>query len=84
MIEEKERTGRVEEVAPGEGVGAPAEGQVVDIMALLKRSVDQVRGSRGAGAADDDEAQAEGASRPRPRSTAPAKRGGKGGRRKAA
>lgn len=84
VIEEKERTGRVEEVAPSEGVGAPAEGQVVDIMALLKRSVDQVRGSRGAGAADDDEAQAEGASRPLAKSTAPAKRGGKGGRRKAA
>ncbi len=84
VIEEKERTGRVEEVAPSEGVGAPAEGQVVDIMALLKRSVDQVRGSRGAGAEDDGEARAEGASRPPARSTAPAKRGGKGGRRKAA
>ncbi len=63
VIEEKERTGRVEEVAVAEGAGAPAEGQVVDIMALLKRSVDEVRGAgeREGGAGDGGEAAAAGA-----------------------
>jgi DNA end-binding protein Ku len=74
VIEEKERTGAVEAVAAGEP--AP-EGQVVDIMALLKRSVDQVREAGGPDAAAAD---GEGASGKK----APPKRGGKGGRRKAA
>jgi DNA end-binding protein Ku len=80
VIEEKERTGRVEEVAVVEGAGAPAEGQVVDIMALLKRSVDEVRGAgeREGGAGDGSEAAAASAKKASP------KRGGKGGRRKAA
>jgi len=78
VIEEKERTGSVEEVAVGEDEGAPAEGQVVDIMALLKRSVDQVRAAAGDAAEGDDGHEAAAAKK------APPKRGGKGGRRKAA
>ena len=75
VIDEKERTGSVEEVAVGEGAGAAAEGQVVDIMALLKRSVDQVRAAGGEAEGGDGREAAE---------KAPSKRGGKGGRRKAA
>ena len=74
VIDEKERTGAVEAVEAGEP--AP-EGQVVDIMALLKRSVDQVREASGP---DGGEAGGEGADE---KKAAP-KRGGKGGRRKAA
>jgi DNA end-binding protein Ku len=75
VIEEKERTGHVEAVA----VEPALEGQVVDIMALLKRSVDQVRGADGAG----ELAASAGGEEPE-RKKAPPKRGGKGGRRKAA
>jgi DNA end-binding protein Ku len=73
VIEEKERTGAVEAVAAGEP--AP-EGQVVDIMALLKRSVDQVRGGPDAAEVDGEGAPG--------KKKAPPRRGGKGGRRKAA
>jgi DNA end-binding protein Ku len=75
VIEEKERTGAVEAVTAGEP--AP-EGQVVDIMALLKRSVDQVREAGG-----PNDAGADGEEPPDKKRAAP-KRGGKGGRRKAA
>ena len=85
VIEEKERTGTIEEVMPGEVAAEGEEGKVVDIMALLKRSVDQVR--RTGGEAEPGET---GAGKARARAAgetdtkkAPAKRG-KGGRRKAA
>ena len=85
VIEEKERTGSVEEAAAGEGAAEPVEGKVVDIMALLKRSVDQVR--EGAGEAEAGEAEAGEAATGEAGETgkkkAPSKRG-KGGRRKAA
>ena len=85
VIEEKERTGSVEEAAGGEGAAEPVEGKVVDIMALLKRSVDQVR--EGAGEAEAGEAEAGEAATGEAGETgkkkAPSKRG-KGGRRKAA
>jgi DNA end-binding protein Ku len=78
VIAEKERTGTVEAVAAGEP--AP-EGQVVDIMTLLKRSVDQVREAEEQ--AGDAERGAGGEEAPDKKKAAP-KRGGKGGRRKAA
>ena len=87
VIEEKERTGAIEEVTAGEAAGGAEEGKVVDIMALLKRSVDQVReaGSGGAGEAAEAEAgePAAGGEAEAGKKRAPSKRG-KGGRRKAA
>jgi len=79
VIEEKERTGSVEEVTAGEGAAEPGEGKVVDIMALLKRSVDQVREGGEAGAAEAGAGEAGETDKKK----APSKRG-KGGRRKAA
>ena len=78
VIEEKERTGSVEEVAAGEGAPEPGEGKVVDIMALLKRSVDQVREAGGA------EAGEAGGAEETAKKKAPPKRGKGGGRRRAA
>ena len=45
VIEEKERTGASRRRRRRGQPALPAEGQVVDIMALLKRSVDEVRGA---------------------------------------
>jgi DNA end-binding protein Ku len=75
VIAEKERTGHVAAVAAGEPAGA---GQVVDIMALLRRSVDEVRRT-----GVDDEGPAGGEARRSRDGEAQPKRG-KGGRRKAA
>ncbi len=87
VIEEKERTGAIEEVTAGEAAGEAEEGKVVDIMALLKRSVDQVReaGIGGAGEAGEREAAepAAGGEGEADKKKAPSKRS-KGGRRKAA
>jgi len=77
VIEEKERTGAVEEVAAGEGAAEAGEGKVVDIMALLKRSVDQVREAGEAQTGDVGETKETAGKK------APAKRS-KGGRRRAA
>ena len=77
VIEEKQRTGHVEAAA-----GEPApEGQVVDIMALLKRSVDQVR---EAGGESGEFAPGVAEAGPPDKKKAAPRRGGKGGRRKAA
>jgi len=78
VIEEKERTGAVEEVTSGEGAAEAGEGKVVDIMALLKRSVDQVREAGGA------EAGEAGGAEETAKKKAPPKRGKGGGRRRAA
>ena len=88
VIEEKERTGSVEEVAAGEGAPEPGEGKVVDIMALLKRSVDQVREGAGeaSGAGSGEAASgaaASGEAGGTDKKKGPSKRS-KGGRRKAA
>ncbi len=86
VIAEKERTGHVEAVAAGEPEGG---GQVIDIMALLKRSVDEVRrasgddggttGGEGVGGATAAGGESGGSAGGKARS-----KRGKGGRRKAA
>jgi len=62
VIAEKERTGHVEAVATGQPSDS-GEGQVIDIMALLKRSVDEVREAGGENAAAGDSSRAGGKSR---------------------
>jgi DNA end-binding protein Ku len=90
VIEEKERTGQVEAVAAGEPGGAAGEGQVVDIMALLKRSVDEVREAGGGAGAEAGKARSGRGARPggkekaADKEKAEPKRGGRGGRRRAA
>jgi DNA end-binding protein Ku len=62
VIAEKERIGHVEAVATGQPSDS-GEGQVIDIMALLKRSVDEVRESGGENAAAGGSSRAGGKSR---------------------
>lgn len=62
VIAEKERTGHVEAVATGQPSDS-GEGQVIDIMALLKRSVDEVREAGGENAAAGGSSRAGGKSR---------------------
>jgi DNA end-binding protein Ku len=87
VIEEKERTGAIEEVTAGEPAGEAEEGKVVDIMALLRRSVDQVREAGGGAASEAGEPEAAepaaGEEGETGKKKTPSKRS-KGGRRKAA
>ena len=62
VIAEKERIGHVEAVATGQPSDS-GEGQVIDIMALLKRSVDEVREAGGVNAAAGGSSRAGGKSR---------------------
>jgi DNA end-binding protein Ku len=62
VIAEKERIGHVEAVATGQPSDS-GEGQVIDIMALLKRSVDEVREAGGENAAAGGSSRAGGKSR---------------------
>jgi DNA end-binding protein Ku len=96
VIAEKERTGHVEAVATGQPSDSSGGGQVVDIMALLKRSVDEVREtgvesgaaggtSRAGGASSGGGARARGTkAQATDKDKAVPKRGGRGGRRRAA
>jgi len=81
-IEEKQASGQAAAITPAEPAGVAAEGKVVDIMALLKRSVEEVRatgGGDGDGAAAEAGGEGDGG-----KAKAAPRRGGKGGRRRAA
>jgi DNA end-binding protein Ku len=80
VIEEKQSSGQAEAITPAQPSGVPGEGKVVDIMALLRRSVEEVRATGGDGGGEAEAAEGNGGKR----KTAPRRGGGKGGRRKAA
>jgi DNA end-binding protein Ku len=81
-IEEKQASGQAATITAAQPSGVAGEGKVVDIMALLKRSVEEVRTGSGDGGDGGTEQPAEEGGGGK-RKAAP-RRGGKGGRRKAA
>jgi len=74
VIEEKQRLGQGEAITPAQPAAAPGEGKVIDIMALLKRSVEEVR---GASAGDGEDAGVADAGAPERKAARGS--GGKGG-----
>jgi DNA end-binding protein Ku len=49
VIEEKQSSGQAAAITSAQPAGVPGEGKVIDIMALLKRSVEEVRSAGGNG-----------------------------------
>ena len=83
VIAEKERTGHVEEVTAGRQPDS-GEGQVIDIMALLKRSVEEVREAGGDASPGGEDAAAGGKSRTGGKARTAATRSGGGVRARGA